>query len=144
MDNAARLITIILLASFATERLLACISWYLDAEHLEDLEPDEARKARAARKRKVTLLLVGAAISVGVVQLTGIRILAQLALGKVAPALDYVMTWFVLFAGADKIRDLMGGAGKGGGSKASAPAETPAIRIVIDRDGEVEQISRVS
>jgi small-conductance mechanosensitive channel len=143
MDSAARLITIILLASFATERLLACIAWFLDAARLEELDDDARRKARAERKRKLTLLTIGAGIAAAVVVFTGIRVLSQLGMDKTAPALDYAVTWLILFAGADRIRTLMGGAGESGGG--SSPAqESPAIRIVVERDGQIQEISRAS
>lgn len=142
MDTAARLITIIVLASFATERVLACIAWFLDAEGLEELDADARRKARAARKRTVVLLTIGGGIALAVVYLTGIRILSQLGVATAAPALDFALTWFVLFAGADKIRTLAGGGDESGGGSGSSAAEPSSIRIVVERDGQIRDISR--
>jgi uncharacterized membrane protein YgcG len=145
MDSAARLVTIILLASFATERLLACIGWFLDAGLLDEMDEDARRRARAARKRQLVLLTIGGAIALAVVALTGIRVLAQLGVTTTASLLDFVLTWLVLFAGADLIRNLLsGGSGGGGASSGGDGSETPSIRIVVDRDGRIDTISRAS
>lgn len=146
MDSAARLVTIILLASFATERLLACIAWFLDSDQLQELDADARRKAIAARKRHVTLLVIGSGIALAVVYFTGIRILAQLGVATAAPALDFAMTWLILFAGADRIRSMMGGGGGGGDdAKSGSSSDSPAsIRIVVERDGQIQEISRAS
>ena len=143
MDTAARLVTIILLASFATERFLACIAWFLDGAQLDELDDAARHKARAARKRTVVLLTIGGGIALAVVFFTGIRILGQLGVTTAAPALDFALTWFVLFAGADKIRGLAGGGGESDGGRSST-GEPSSIRIVVERDGQIQEISRAS
>ena len=126
MDITGRLIAIVLIAPFAIERVTAAIGFILG-------EP----KPEKERTRKVVLFCIAAVIGAAVVWLTGIRILYTLKIGsQLMHGLDFALTWLVLVAGADRIREFIGGSGGGGGEKKAA--EVPPIQIIVaDRDGEI-------
>lgn len=120
MNDTGRLIAIVVIASFAIERLVAAVAFVLG-----EPSPDNARK------RKVALFFVAGVIAAVVIQLTRIRLLAAAQLETGDP-LDFFITWLVLVGGADRIREFIGGSG--GGSKPAK--EIPPIQIVI-ADGKV-------
>jgi hypothetical protein len=126
MNDTGRLIAIVLIASFAIERLVAAVGFFIDRDALPP----------SARKQKVVLFFVAGAIGAVVIALTKIRLLSAVQIGEPSDALDYFVTWLVLVGGADRIREFIGGSG-GGGSQKPAP-QVPPIQIVItDRDGKV-------
>ena len=129
MDATARLVAIIILTSFATERVLA------SAGYLLDLADPTQRELRLRARRKLFLFTLGAIITATVVQLADIRIL-RLVTPNVSNLLDFLVTWLVVFAGADQVRTLLQGEGGGGGS-AQAGKRSAAVRVEIDRDGNV-------
>jgi hypothetical protein len=125
MDNTGRLIAIVLLASFAIERVVATFDF---------LMPGDALKS-PKKKNKLTLFGLSALLGIIVVWLTGVRILAVLNV-KTEAAVDVVLTWMILVGGADKLSQLLGG-GSGGGNSQSTQ-EIPPIKIFIgDRDASV-------
>ena len=129
MDTTARLVAIIILTSFATERVLA------SAGYLLDLADPNQKELRLRAPRKFFLFALGAIITAAVVQLADIRIL-RLVTPNVSSLLDFFVTWLVVFAGADQVRTLLQGDGAGGGS-AKAEKRSAAVTVEIDRDGKV-------
>jgi hypothetical protein len=142
MDATAKLIAIILLTSFATERILAAIDYLIDfiGALRDPAKADDQRKGW----RKLGLLALGALITYAVVRLTGIRILRVLQPDKTSEPLDFWLTWLVVYAGADRVRDFLSGAGgdKGGAKPKLTEEKAPVLRIQIDRDGAVRELSR--
>jgi len=137
MDATTRLVAIIILTSFATERIVAAADYLLGL-----LGPEGAQRRREA-PRKLLLIALGGFITAAVVVFANIRILPLVTANPPA-GLDLVLTWLVVFAGADLVRTLLQG---GGGSEASAkpePSKAPAVRIQIDRDGTVRELSGAS
>jgi hypothetical protein len=134
MDATARLVAIIILTSFATERILAATNYFLD------LADQNAIELRQRAKRKLFLVALGALVTGGVVLLAEIRIL-RLVTPDVSDVLDLLVTWLVVFAGADQVRTLLqpGGEAKPG-AESAAPVKPPIITIQIDRDGNVHQV----
>ena len=128
MDDTARLIVAVLFASFVIERIVAAVAFLTDTP-----KSPEQGSERKAKIRRFLLTAVLGAVAVG---LAHIRILARLNT-SISPWIDYPMSWLVLVAGADKIRDLVGGAPGGGGPKpaASAPPIPPIVINITDRDG---------
>jgi hypothetical protein len=125
MDNTGRLIAIVLLASFAIERVVATVDFLMDGDALTSPE----------KKRKLTLFGMSAFLGIVVVWLTGIRILAVLNV-KTESAVDILLTWMILVGGADKLSQLLGGGSGGGNSKPDQ--EIPPIKIYIgDKDASV-------
>jgi CDP-diglyceride synthetase len=125
MDNTGRLIAIVLLASFAIERVVATVDFLMAGDALTSPK----------KKRKLTLFALSAILGIVVVWLTGIRILAVLNF-KTDEAVDLLLTWMILVGGADKLGQLLG-SGSGGGSAPPAQ-EIPPIQIIVgDKDGGV-------
>jgi hypothetical protein len=126
MNDTGRLIAIVLIASFAIERLVAAVGFLLDRDALPP----------RARKQKIVLFFVAGAIAAVVIWATGIRLLMRAQIPSPIRGLDFFVTWLVLVGGADRIREFIGGSG--GGSSEKSAAQIPPIQIVIaDRDGEV-------
>jgi hypothetical protein len=126
MNDTGRLIAIVLIASFAIERLVAAVGFFIDRDALP---PN-------ARKQKIVLFFVAGAIAAVVIGLTKIKLLAAVQIVQPYEELDYFVTWLVLVGGADRIREFIGGSG--GGSSQKPAAQIPPIQIVIaDRDGKV-------
>ena len=124
MDDTARLIVAVLFASFVIERIVAAVAFLTETPKGPE---------RTAKIRRFLLTAVLGAVAVG---LAHIRILARLNT-TISPWIDYPMSWLVLVAGADKIRDLVGGGGAGGAkpAAASAPPIPPIVINITDKDG---------
>jgi len=119
MNDTGKLIAIVLLASFAIERIVAAVDFFL-----VPMPPAE-------RNRHLMLAGVAGVIGAAVVALSGIRILALLKMGSPVYGLDAFLTWLVLVGGADRIRELLGQ--DDGDSK-----KIPPIQLLIaDREGNV-------
>ena len=127
MDDTAKLIGVIVLASFAMERVLAAVTYTLEAMRLRRQKHAVARKIRRREWRRVLLTLVGGAVAYAVVQLVDVRVLRTLGTHAHAAA-DFWLTWLILLAGADRARELL----------KEAKGQT-AVRIHVDRD-----VARVS
>ena len=123
MDDTGRLIAIVLLASFAIERVVATVDFFLDGDAL----------TAPAKKRKLVLFFITAVLGMVVIALAGVRVLAALGLKTPNPIIDLLVTWLILVGGADKLGQLLGGGGSGGGSAAKAP-EVPPIQIIVGED----------
>jgi len=139
MDDTAKLIATVLLASFAIERTTAAFSYLFEAMRLYRRTDPEAAELRAEHRRKLALLVIAAAISYGVVRAVDIRILRALKMAG-PPLLDLWLTWLILFAGADRVRDFLQKDGDG----APQAAETPAFKIHVDDNAEIRQIPHAS
>jgi hypothetical protein len=127
MDDTAKLIGVIVLASFAMERVLAAVTYMLEAMRMRRLKHPVARKIRRREWRRVLLMLVGGAVAYAVVRLVDVRVLRTLGTHAHAAA-DFWLTWLILLAGADRARELL----------KEAKGQT-AVRIHVDRD-----VARVS
>ena len=121
MQNTAQLIAVILLASFAIERIGAAASFSLEPSP-EDL--------KGQRRRKLLLSALAGTLALAVVNFSPIRILAQLS--SPAPIVDYWLSWLVLFAGADRIKEFLGGVGGSSAPKEQKKDPIPPIKIVVD------------
>ena len=122
MDDTAKLLAIIVLASFATERVLAAVTYLLDALRLRKMKHAVAKKIRRREWRRVVLMIAGGAVAYAVVQLVDVRVLRTLDT-RAHPAADFWLTWLILLAGTDRARALLREA-KG----------QPAVRIHVDRE----------
>lgn len=129
MDATARLVAIIVLTSFATERILAAIAYFLD------LRNPEKKNLREKAPRKFFLLALAAVITGVVVERADIRIL-RLVTPDVSDVLDLLVTWLVVFAGADQIRGLLQVPEAAPESKNETPKDA-AVVIRIDGDGNI-------
>ena len=122
MQDTAQLIAIILLAAFAIERALAAAKFALD--------PVPADNPRARKWREVLLFALGASIALAVVDWGGIRIVERLQPNSPPRLVDYWLTWLVIVAGSDRIRDFL--PGSGAAAKETKPVAPPIIVNVED------------
>lgn len=123
MQDTAQLVAILLLASFALERINAAATFALGEE------PAEARKQR---RRKVLLFALGGAVALAIVDWGSLRIIARLQPGHAPWPVDYWLTWLVLVAGTDRIKDLLAGAA-GKTKEAKETGKTlESIRLELD------------
>lgn len=143
MDDTAKLIAMILLASFAMERIIATANYLLDSERLSRLRHAVAVRMRTKERRHVLLLALAGSIALFVIDIADLRIVRELNGAKTPPLLDYWLTWLILFTGADRVRDLL--QGKKTASAPAATKKTPAVRIVVDKDNPViHELQRAS
>jgi pheromone shutdown protein TraB len=127
MDDTGRLVAMVLLASFAIERVVATVDFFMDGDALASPE----------KKKKLTLFSLSAVLGILVVWLTGIRILAALNF-KTDASVDLLLTWMILVGGADKLGQLLGGGGSGGGGNSQPAREIPPIQIIVgDKETDV-------
>ena len=133
MDATAKLIAVIVLASFATERIMASANYLLDAERLYRLKHPFAERKRTKERRRVLLLALAASIAIAVVDLSNLRLVKLLGMNLDLPGwLDFSLTWLVLFAGADRARELLKGVKSEDGS--AERKEKPDVRIEVKND----------
>jgi hypothetical protein len=123
MQDTAQLIAIILLSAFAIERILAAAAFALGDAPADD--------ARAARRYKLLLAVLGGALALLVIDKGGVRILERMQPQQPLSLLDYWLTWLVLFAGSDRVKDFIGGVPSAVAAKPAAPP-VPPIRIEVD------------
>jgi hypothetical protein len=131
------------LTSFAIERILACIGYLIDFVHGQ--RDPAAVEERSKARLKLFLLVLGAVLTFCAIRLTGIRILHVLQPDAAPATLDFWLTWLVVYAGADRVRQFF----RSGGVEEAKPAaakeeEVPIVRIQIDRDGTVRALSRLN
>jgi hypothetical protein len=138
MDASAKLLVIIALAAFATERILAAVNYVMNAVRLSRLRSGHAVRLRARERRKLLLLVIAALIAYAVVDRANLRLLGVLQIGNVRPLIDFWLTWLVVLAGADRVRSMLGSGG-GGGSPSHEHAEVPVVRVQIN-GGEVREL----
>jgi hypothetical protein len=140
MDDTAKLIALFALAAFATERILAAAGYCIDAERMRAETHPLAEKKRAKGRRRNLLLALAGAIALVVVDRADLRVI-RLVQGAAAPRfLDYWLTWLVLFAGADRVRDLLQGAK----NTPAAARQTPVVRLEVDGHGEPHELRQAS
>ena len=140
MDETAKLVAIVALAAFATERILAAVNYLMNAARFSRVRSGAAVKLRSRERRKLVLTILGGVIAAVIVDRADLRILRVLKIGDVHPYVDMALTWLIVFAGADKVHSFVSpdSAGGGGGKD-----EAPVVRVKID-DGEVRELQRVS
>lgn len=143
MDATAKLLAIVALAAFVTERILAAANTIINAERLYRVRRGAAVRLRDRERRKAVLMVLAGAIAVVVVDRADLRILRLLQIGDVHPLADFWLTWLVVFAGADRVHTLLQGGGSSGASAGAEKDETPVVRVQID-GGEISKLQRVS
>lgn len=137
MDASARLLAIVVIASFVTERTLAAAAYLLDTARYLRIRDGAARGLRAKARRRLLMLSLAAIIAYVVVDRADLRILRVLDIGKVHPLTDFWITWLAVFAGADRVRGLLNA---GGGSGPAPAKDDPPVLRVQWNDGEIRQV----
>lgn len=142
MDATAKLVAIIAVAAFTTERILAAVNYVMNAVRLSRVRPGIAMRLRARERRKLVLLVIAAVIAYVVVDRANLRLLRVLEVNNVHPLVDFWLTWLVVLAGADRVRSMLGGGGDGGGASHDS-SDVRVIRVQVD-GREVHDLHRVS
>jgi hypothetical protein len=133
MQDTAQLIAVILLASFGVERIGAGASFLLEPAAAAD-------DGKGKRRRKVLLAALAGALTLFVVDYGHIRIVERLQPLQPVPVLDYWLTWLVVFAGADRVKEFLGGAAGSASASKEPKKEVPPIKIVVD-DGITARVA---
>ena len=96
------------------------------------------RKQRAKATRRLILLGLAAIVAYLAVDRAYVRILRVLDVGKIDPLADLWITWLAVFAGADRVRELLN-------AGASTPSQSDAavLRVQLD-DGEIRELRRTA
>ena len=143
---------IIALAAFAIERTTAGVlalfsflpAWrrsFPDPDTCETSKrPDVARQSQLVRFVLTSVLVLAALLLV-----PNLRVLEALGMQSSGGSLDFVLTWLVLVAGSDRLKDLLGS-----GGDEPKPAAPPSnsfqiagdIRIVEDATGKAATNAR--
>jgi hypothetical protein len=131
MQDTGQLIAFLLLAAFAVERIDAAAKFLLPPE---PVDPHEQRR------RKVLLFALSAAIALAIVDYGGMRIIERLQPRNVPKLADYWLTWLVLVAGTDRMKELMQSIGLGAGAP-KEKKDVPPIRIVVDDGVSVKSVA---
>jgi hypothetical protein len=134
MDATAKFVAVVAVAAFATERILAAVSYVMNSLRLRRINPERAMRLRKRQQRRFILLAIAAAIALLVVARAHLRILGVLQIDKPDPYVDFWLTWLIVFAGADRVRSILG---KGGADESG-----PAIHASID-GGKLQELHRV-
>jgi hypothetical protein len=140
MDASAKLLAIVAIAAFITERTLAAASYVMDTIRYIRVHRS-AVKMRAKAKRRLVLVLLAAVIAYLVVDRADLRMLRLIAAGQVQPVVDFWLTWLVVFAGADRVRSMLNGEVSGGAASKEAP--TPLLQVRVN-GGEIQDLRRIA
>jgi hypothetical protein len=132
MEEPGRLIAVVLLASFAIERVVAAVDFFMSDGALFSPE----------KRRKLVRVGVSALIGLGIVAFTGIRLLGAMKFHSASSWIDFVLTCLVLVGGADKLDQFIGASG--GGKAPAKKEEIRPIQIFIDKDDVTEQALRIA
>ena len=135
MDATAKFVAVVAVAAFATERILAAVSYVMNSLRLRSINPERAARLRKRQRRRLILLAIAAAIALLVVDRAKLGVLRVLQVDNPGPYVDFWLTWLIVFAGADRVRSIVG---KDGGPDASGPA----IHASID-GGKLQELRRV-
>ena len=87
---------------------------------------------RAERRLELYLTLIAGVLALAAVAAIDLRILHVLKF-QASPIVDLCLSWLVLFAGADRIRDFLS---SGGGSEKS---ETPVFQLQVHDNAEIRE-----
>lgn len=132
MPDIANLIVLLLLASFALERVLAAAAFLLGPEP----------KPEDARRRKILLFGLAGAIALAMVDRNAeLRIMQRTQPGHATPWFDYALTWLVLVAGSDQVKVVVQWISGNSAAKAEPKKDVPPIRIVVDDGVSVKSVA---
>jgi len=138
MDASAKLLALVAIAAFVTERALAGANYLMDTLRYLRIRQGVPRKVRAKAARRAVMLALAAIVAYVAVDRADVRILRVLDVGKVDPVFDFWITWLAVFAGADRVRDLLNAGG------ASPSQSDPAVLRVQFDDGEIRELRRTA
>jgi hypothetical protein len=124
MEETGRLVAVVLLASFAIERVAAIVDFLSEG-------------MLAVKHRRLVRIGVSALLALGVVVFTGIRILGAMKFPSPSSWIDFLLTWLILAAGADKIDQFVGDGSSRGALRRRD--DIRPIQIFIDKNDVTEE-----
>jgi hypothetical protein len=142
MEESAKLLVIVALAAFVTERGLALAAYVIDTVRYIRLRRGASLKVRAKAVRGLLLTSLAAGIAFVVVQQANVRLLEVLKVEGVHPFADFLVSWLVVGAGADRVRSLLKGEASGGSAPASK-APSPLLQVRVN-GGEIQELRRTA
>jgi hypothetical protein len=142
MEESAKLLVIVALAAFVTERGLALAAYVIDTVRYIRLRRGASLKVRAKAVRGLVLTSLAAGIAFVVVQQAHVRLLEVLKVEGVHPFADFLVSWLVVGAGADRVRSLLKGEASGGSAPASK-APSPLLQVRVN-GGEIQELRRTA
>ena len=135
MQDIGNLILLLLLAAFAVERVSGAAGFLLGPEP----SPDDVR---GARRRKLLLFGLAAAISLAIVDKNdGLRIMQRTQLPHAAAGFDYALTWLIIVAGSDQVKVVVQWLSGNSGAAKEPKKDVPPIRIVVDDGVSVKSVA---
>jgi hypothetical protein len=145
MDAIGKLVGFVVLLTFTIDCIISAARSSLAGERIRRLRAKRSRprcgdKLRAESRQKTILALLSATLCLAAVSFTDVRIAKALNTGTVAPQIDSILTWILLFAGADRFRELI--ARLKGDASGSARKEVPAVRLAFENDGQVRALKQ--
>lgn len=141
MDASARLLVIVALAAFVTERMLAAAAYVFDTARYLRLHRAVPAKARAKAVRRFVLAALAAGIAWLVVEEANVRLLAVLKIEGVRPLADFLVSWLAVGAGADRVRTFLKGQTPTAAASKSAPSPLLHVRV---NGGRIEELRRTA
>ena len=132
MQDTTQLIAIVLLAAFGIERVVAAARF--------SLEPVPPENKRAQKWRELLLFALAGAIALAVVDFGDVRIIRRLQPLTTATTIDYWLTWLVVLAGSDRVKEFLPTGGGGAPAKESKPP-LPPITFVIEDGKSVRRVA---
>ena|SRR6185436_7360667 len=144
MDAIGRLAGFVVLLTFTIDCAVSAARSLLTAERIRGLRGKRARarwgeKLRAESRQKTILSVLAATLCLAAVNFTGIRVAATLNAGSVTPQADAILTWIILYAGAERFRELIE---RIKGDDAPVRKEVPAVRLAFDNEGQVRALPK--
>lgn len=143
MDASAKLLIIVALAAFVTERALAAAAYVIDTVRYIRLHRVASLKVRSKAVRRLVLAALAAGIAWVVVEQANVRLLAVLKIEGVHPLADFLVSWLAVGAGADRVRGLLKGEASGGGTAAPKSAPLPLLHVRVN-GGSLEELRRTA
>jgi len=133
MQDTTQLIAIILLAAFAIEKIVAAAKF--------SLHPVKSDDARAQKWREVLLFALAGAVALAVVDFGGVRIIERLQPHSTALTVDYWLTWLVIVAGSDRVREFMPTQMAAIAAPKEPKAAVPPITFVFEDGKSVQRVA---
>jgi hypothetical protein len=145
MDAIGKMVGLLALIMFAVDCIVSAVRSSLLWFYVRSLRK-KARvlfrdKVRAQSRQTVILHALSAVLCLTAVSLTTLRVGDTISHGSMSEELDVLLTWIVLVAGMDRMRDLLQ---RFQGVVESVPQrkEVPAISMIIDNENKVHMLPK--
>ena len=145
MDAIGKMIGFVILLTFAVDCVVSGARSLLAGERIRRLRQKGHRlrrddKLRVQARQNALLAALTGVLCLAAVSYTDLRVAKTLNIGTVTPAFDVLLTWVILLAGADRLRQLVHRIQ--GATSAPQRRETPAVRLAFENDGNVRALPK--